>query len=98
MAGKKEKCKSLQLPFDSPLPNPTPIAPLTEMPLVKLTVSRAEKTSHWRRITKGLGVVYFIFFLETTGSNVSGGSWLGRQQIQGFSQLAKVKHRIVSLG
>lgn len=41
------------------------------MPLVKLTVSGAEKTSHWLLITKCLWVVYFTFSLETTGEKNS---------------------------
>lgn len=64
------------------------------MPLVKLTVSRAEKSLHWQLMTKGFGVVYFTFLFETTGSNVLGGSWLGSQKIQGFAQLAKAKHLV----
>lgn len=54
---KKEKCKSLQLLSDSVLPPPTPIIPLTQMPLVGLTVSRAEQPFHWQWKTRDLGVV-----------------------------------------
>lgn len=70
MAEKKRNVSHFNYPLTVLPAHPPPIIPLTKMPLVELTVSRAEKSSHWWLMTKGLGVVYFIFLFKTTGSNV----------------------------
>lgn len=63
-AGKKRNVSHLNSPLTVLSPLPPTIIPLTKMPLVKLTVSRAEKPLHWRLMTKGLGGVYLIFFVQ----------------------------------
>lgn len=63
------------------------------MPLVELTVS-GQRSLHiddwWPKVLR-----LYIFLFETTGNNVLGGSWPGRQKIQGSAQLANMKHLVV---
>lgn len=70
MAGKKRNVSHFNYPLTVLPAHPPPIIPLTKMPLVELTVSRAESLYIGDWWPKVLGAVYFIFLFKTTGSNV----------------------------
>lgn len=64
MAGKKRNVSHFNYPLTVLPAHPPPTIPLTKMPLVELTVSRADKSLHWRLMTKGLGGCLLYIFVQ----------------------------------
>lgn len=61
-AGKERNVSQFNYPLTVLPAPPPPIIPLIKMPLIELTLSRVEKSSHWWLMTKGLGGLFTLYF------------------------------------